>query len=106
MFEQFDSNRSRFASVGVVSSLPGELIDCVWINIDLNLKGVLPLTNILTVDVVNNNGRVTMHFTQENSDVEMAIDLPFSYSSSFPSQLFVYDDGTRETILLPSEIRR
>ncbi|MGM0125489.1 hypothetical protein IGI37_002888 [Enterococcus sp. AZ194] len=106
MFEKFDSNRSRFASVGVVSSLPGELIDSVWINIDLNLKGVLPLTNSLTVDLVNRKGFVTMHFSQKNSEVEMAIDLPFPYSDTFPKQLFAYDDGMRETILLPSEIRQ
>lgn len=29
MFESFDSSRNRYASVGVVSSLPDELIDRV-----------------------------------------------------------------------------
>ena len=47
-----------------------------------------------------------MHFSQAGSDVEMGIDLPFRYSSQFPSQVYAYDDGTKETILLPSEIRQ
>ncbi|EOL42681.1 hypothetical protein RV11_GL003004 [Enterococcus phoeniculicola] len=106
MFEQFDRNRSRFASVGVVSSLPGELIDSIWVIIDLNLKGVIPLTNVLTFDLVNRGGLVTMHFSQENSEVEMDIDLPFHYSNNYPKQVFAFDDGTRQTILLPSEIKQ
>ncbi|MCH3669766.1 DUF960 domain-containing protein, partial [Enterococcus faecium] len=48
MFESFDSSRNRYASVGVVSSLPDELIDSIWFIIDLDLKGVIPLENILT----------------------------------------------------------
>ncbi|EMF0180856.1 GTP cyclohydrolase [Enterococcus hirae 57-03-H11] len=106
MFESFGSSRNRYASVGVVSSLPDELIDSIWFIIDLDLKGVIPLDNMLAFDLIDNNGKVTMHFSQAGSDVEMGIDLPFHYSSSFPSQVYAYDDGTRETILLPSEIRQ
>ena len=106
MFESFDSSRNRYASVGVVSSLPDELIDSIWFIIDLDLKVVIPLDNMLAFDLIDNNGKVTMHFSQAGSDVEMEIDLPFHYSSSFPSQVYAYDDGTRETILLPSEIRQ
>lgn len=50
MFETFDSKKSRYASVGVVSSLPGELIDSIWYIIDLDLKGLIPLDNILSFD--------------------------------------------------------
>ena len=106
MFESFDSSRNRYASVGVVSSLPDELIYSIWFIIDLDLKGVIPLDNILAFDLMDNNGKVTMHFSQAGSDVEMGIDLPFRYSSQFPSQVYAYDDGTKETILLPSEIRQ
>ena len=50
MFESFDSSRNRYASVGVVSSLPDELIDSIWFIIDpICLKGVIPLENILTL---------------------------------------------------------
>ena len=41
MFESFDNNRNRYASLGVVSSLPDELIDSIWFIIDLDLKWVL-----------------------------------------------------------------
>ncbi|MGM0238468.1 DUF960 domain-containing protein [Enterococcus sp. AZ103] len=106
MFETFDSNRSRYASVGVVSSLPGELIDSIWYIIDLDIKGVIPLNNMLSFGVINNNGHVTMHFSQDGDSVEMGVDLPFMYSTEFPSEVYAYDDGTRQTILLPSEIRQ
>ncbi|MGC6767401.1 DUF960 domain-containing protein [Enterococcus sp. LJL128] len=104
MFESFDRSRSRYASFGVVSSLPGELIDSIWLIIDLNLKGVIPLTNMLTFDLVNNNGKITLRFSQEFSDVEMAVDLAYNYSPDYPDRVFAFDDGKRETILLPTEI--
>ena len=106
MFETFDSKKSRYASVGVVSSLPGELSDSIWYIIDLDLKGLIPLDNILSFDLINNDGRVTMHFSQEGSSVEMGIDLPFGYSNDFPQEVYAYDDGSRQTILLPHEIRQ
>jgi hypothetical protein len=89
-----------------VSSLPGELIDSIWYIIDLDLKGLIPLDNILSFDLLNNEGRVTMYFSQEGSEVEMGIDLPFGYSSDFPQEVYAYDDGSRQTILLPNEIRQ
>lgn len=106
MFETFDSKKSRYASVGVVSSLPGDLIDSIWYIIDLDLKGLIPLDNILSFDLLNNEERVTMYFSQEGSEVEMGIDLPFGYSSDFPQEVYAYDDGRRQTILLPNEIRQ
>lgn len=103
MYEVFDAHRSRYASVGIVSSMPGELIDSIWVIIDLDLKGVIPLSNLIAFDLINNNGTVTMHFSQEDSEVEMAIDLPFPYSYDLPKEVYAYDDGSRQTILLPSE---
>lgn len=104
MYESFDSGRSRYASLGVVSSLPSDLIDSIWLIIDLDLKGVIPLTNVLYFELVNNEGKVTIRFSQELSDVEIAVDLPFSFSSEYPTQIFAFDDGTKETILLPAEL--
>ncbi|MBL1227670.1 DUF960 domain-containing protein [Enterococcus sp. BWB1-3] len=104
MFKSFDTNRSRYASLGIVTTLPGELIDSIWFIIDRNLKGVIPLTTMLTFDVLSNNDKVTLHFSQEFSDVEMAVDLDFPYSSNYPERVLAVDDGQRETILLPTEI--
>lgn len=104
MFEAFDNNRSRYASVGVVSSMPGELIDSVWYIIDFDLKGVIPLDNLLTFTILNHHGSVTMGFSHQSSQVDIMIDLPFKYVDGLPSEVYAYDDGTRETILLSSEI--
>ncbi|ALS37083.1 DUF960 domain-containing protein [Enterococcus rotai] len=104
MVESFDSQRSRYASLGVVESLPGALIDSIWLIIDLDLKGVIPLTNMLYFDLIDNGGKVTIHFSQEISDVQMAVDLPFPYYEEYPSQVFAFDDGNKETILLPAEM--
>lgn len=104
MFERFDSDRSRYASLGVVSSLPSGLIDSIWLIIDLDLKGFIPLTNLLHFELLNNDGQVSVHFSQENSDVEIEVDLPFPYSNEYPDQIFAFDDGSRETILLPVEM--
>ncbi|MHC5246887.1 DUF960 domain-containing protein [Enterococcus sp. HY326] len=106
MFEAFDNNRSRYASVGVVSSMPGELIDSVWYIIDFNLKGVFPLNNLLSFTIMDNKGSVTMGYTEAETDVDMTVDLPFRYVDGLPSEVQAYDDGTRETILLPREIKQ
>ena len=78
MFEPFDSSRSRYASGGIVQTMPGELIDSLWLIIDLDLKGVIPLENLLTFHVKNNDGRVSIHFSQDDRRAGMCICLkPF-----------------------------
>ncbi len=104
MVETFDKQRRRYASLGVVERLPSALIDSIWLIIDIDLKGLVPLTNMLYFDLIDNDGKVTIHFSQEISDVQMAIDLPFPYSDEYPSQVFAFDDGNKETILLPAEM--
>jgi len=32
--------------------------------------------------------------------------MPFNYSYEFPQEVYAYDDGHRQTILLPNEIRQ
>jgi len=101
----FAANHSRFATFGVISHLPGELIDSVWMIIDQNLQGVFRLNNILNFDIINNDGMVTMQFSEENNDTELAVDLPFEYSDEFPQRVLAYDDGKSQTILLPDEAK-
>ncbi len=105
MFETFDHERSRYASGGIVQRMPGELIESIWMIIDLDLKGVFPLTNLLTFDVQNNQGRVTLLFSQPHSELALGVDLPYFYDESLPKSVYAYDDGQRQTILLPSETR-
>ena len=51
-----------------LATLPGELIDSIWLIIDLDLKGFIPLTNLLTFEVQNNHGRVTLLFSSTKSN--------------------------------------
>jgi len=101
----FAANRSRFATFGVIAVLPGELIDSIWMIIDQNLQGVFRLNNVLNFDIEDNDGSVTMRFSEENMTTEMAIDLPFAYSDEFPARVIAYDDGKNQTILLPDEAK-
>ncbi|WP_125704277.1 DUF960 domain-containing protein [Lacticaseibacillus daqingensis] len=99
----FASTHSRFATYGVIAQLPGEIIDSIWMIIDQNLTGVVPLGKLLRFDLLNTKGKLTIAFSQDGSDTQMAIDLPFDYRTDFPSTVMAYDDGTAQTILLPSE---
>ncbi|MDH6364868.1 hypothetical protein M2139_001869 [Enterococcus sp. PF1-24] len=106
MFEIFDTNRRRYASTGVISSMPSELIDSIWFVIDYDLQGLFPLDNLLTFTLINNQGFVSIGFTNKESQMDITIDLPFRYVSGLPTEVHTFDDGTRETILLPSEIQQ
>jgi hypothetical protein len=103
MFEPFDSTRSRYASGGIVQSMPEALIDSLWLIIDFDLKGVIPLDNLLTFHVEDNAGRVRIYFSPDNQELAMGIDLSIDYNPSFPQTIYVYDDGQHQTILLPNE---
>ncbi|ATO54536.1 GTP cyclohydrolase [Loigolactobacillus coryniformis subsp. coryniformis] len=98
----FDSKQSRFASYGVVASIPGELIDSIWAIIDNNLQGVFPLAHTLVFEISNNHGNVTYDYVQDH-EVVASFDTPFTYTSDFPATIFAYDSGTQQTILLPRE---
>lgn len=99
----FSANQSRFATYGVIAKLPGEIIDSIWMIIDQDLTGVVPLGNLLRFDLLNTKGKLTMAFSEKNSDTQVAIDLPFDYDASFPETVMAYDDGENQTILLPEE---
>lgn len=84
----FAANHSRFATFGVISNLPGEIIDSIWLIIDRNLQGVVPLNNLLRFDLQNHQGKLTIHFSEEGAQTEMSVDLPFPYDPSFPIRLW------------------
>ncbi len=47
----FEQTNGRYASFGVVTSLPGEVIDSFWYVIDHYLKGVIPLKNVIRFSI-------------------------------------------------------
>ncbi|MFD1428630.1 MULTISPECIES: DUF960 domain-containing protein [Lacticaseibacillus] len=102
----FSRDEARFATYGVIANLPGEIIDSVWMIIDQNLQGVLPLGNLLRFDLLNSDGQLTIGFSEEGQDTQMAFDLDFTYDDSFPDTVMAYDDGENQTILLPEETNR
>lgn len=102
----FSTNESRFATYGVISKLPGEIIDSVWMIIDQDLTGVVPLGHLLQFDLLNTKGKLTMAFSEKGHDTQIAVDLPFDYDDSFPKTIMAYDDGENQTILLPEEANK
>lgn len=99
----FDPNSSRFASFSIVSSLPDRAIDNVWFIIDNDLQGVFSLSNLVTFNLINNDGKLSYDFIQGN-ELVATFDSPFPYDNSFPKSLVVYDSGNRQIIATPSEI--
>jgi Protein of unknown function (DUF3230). len=98
----FENNRPRYASFGIVNSLPGEIIDQVWYIIDNNLQGMFQLNEIISFNLTNHNNHLTFDFLQQDT-VVASFDTPFPYAESFPDSLWVYDDGTSQIVMLPKE---
>ncbi|WP_179395518.1 DUF960 domain-containing protein [Lacticaseibacillus absianus] len=101
----FTTDHSRFATYGVIAQLPGEIIDSLWLIIDQNLTGVVPLGQLLRFDLLNTKGKLTVAFSQEGDETQIAIDLPFDYDPAYPGTVMAYDDGHAQTILLPTEAK-
>ncbi|WP_071131685.1 DUF960 domain-containing protein [Enterococcus timonensis] len=99
----FNRNQARFASTGIISQLPGEIIDSLWVIIDADLKGTYVLGDLLVFQLENHQGKLTVAFSTDGENVDMRIDLPFQFLDTFPPSVYAYDDGSNQTILLPQE---
>ena len=71
----FDRTVGRYASFGIVTSLPGEVIDSFWYVIDNYLKGVIPLKSVIQFSIKNRGGKITLVFSQERYKNVLAVDL-------------------------------
>lgn len=100
----FDQTNGRYASFGVVTSLPGEVIDSFWYFIDNYLKGVIPLKSVLRFSIKNRKGKVTLVFSQEGYRNAIALDLNSAFDPFYPSTILVMDKQGKETITLPDEV--
>lgn len=100
----FTNTSGRYASFGIVTSLPGEVIDSFWYIIDHYLKGVVPLRPIIRFNLKNRKGKITLVFSQENYHNSLAIDLIIPYDPFYPSTILVIDKNGKETITLPDEV--
>lgn len=99
----FEHNAPRFATTGVISSLPGAIIDSLWVIIDADLQGTYDLNNLLAFQLEDHQGKLTVAFSNDGENIDMRIDLPFEFKATFPPSVLAYDDGKNQTILLPQE---
>lgn len=99
----FDAHRGRFATYGVISRIPGEIIDTLWIIIDQNLQGLFDLAKVLNFNLVNNKGLLSLVYSQEGLPISITFDLNTPFRNNYPELILAYDDGNSQTILLPSE---
>ena len=100
----FNPNESRFASYSIVSTLPDEAIDNVWYIIDNDLQGVFPLSNLITFNLVNNDGQLSYDFIQGN-ELVATFDSPYPYDNDYPNSLGVCDSGDLQIIATLSGIK-
>ncbi|HEL2575904.1 TPA: DUF960 domain-containing protein [Streptococcus suis] len=100
----FQETKGRYASFGVVTSLPGEVIDHFWFIIDNYLKGVLPLKKVLRFSLKNRKGKLSITFSQEGYKEVLTIDFQNKFDPFFPSTVLVFDKEGQETVALPKEL--
>lgn len=100
----FTNTTGRFASFGTVSHIPGEVIDAFWYIIDNNLKGVFTLDPVISFDLLNSNGKLSIKFYQDTNPTTITVDFEYPYSSNFPRTFHATDNMGRETIMLPQEL--
>lgn len=100
----FEETKGRYASFGIVTSLPGDIIDHFWYIIDNYLKGVIPLKSILRFQLKNRKGKLSIVFSQELYKNAIRVDFQSSFDPFYPSTVLVIDRKGQETILLPDEI--
>ena len=98
----FENDRPRYASYGIVNSLPGEIIDQIWYIIDHNLQGMFQLNEIISFNLTNHNHHLTFDFLQQDH-VVASFDTPFPYRR-FSSFIWVYDDGSSQIVCCQEEM--
>ena len=99
----FTNTRGRYATFGVASSLPSEVIDTFWYIIDNNLKGVFKLNPVLKFQLLNKNGKLTYQFSEDNLITIIQFDFAYPFDPFFPKDVLVVDNDGNETVILPDE---
>ena len=99
----FTNTRGRYASLGVVTSLPDDIVDSFWYIIDNFLKGVFELDELLRFELINHQGKLTFRFSEASLSTTDSIDFNDAFDPFFPREIFVTDNNGKETIMLPDE---
>ncbi|VTT22089.1 DUF960 domain-containing protein [Streptococcus dysgalactiae] len=96
----FQKAKERYASFGVATSLPPELIDTFWEIIDHYLKGVFPLNNLLVFKLI----KKSYEYIDRKRGLRIVFDYKARFDPFYPRTIYVVDNSGIETILLPHEI--
>ncbi|AUW95993.1 DUF960 domain-containing protein [Streptococcus pluranimalium] len=100
----FEKTSARYASFGVATSLPSELIDTFWDILDNYLKSVVPLDSILTFNLKKSNKGMTYEYHDVKRKLMIAFDYKYPFDPFFPQKLYIVDNRGRQTILLAHEL--
>lgn len=101
----FSNPNERYASFGIVTSLPSELIDSFWFIIDKNLVGVFDLTSPLHFRILKNaNNQVTIEYRSSQTASWIQFDLPYSFNPSYPREIYIVEQNNTQVIVLPDEL--
>lgn len=100
----FTNTKGRYASFGIVTSLPGNVIDSFWFIIDHYLKDVIPLKSVIRFNLQKHDGKIRLTFSQEQYQNAISVDLPYSFDPLYPRTVLIIDKNGKETITLPDEI--
>ena len=99
----FTNTRGRYASFGVVTSLPDDIVDSFWYIIDNFLKGVFELDELLRFELINHQGKLTFRFSEASLSTTVSFDFNDAFDPFFPREIFVSVNNGKETIMLPDE---
>ena len=99
----FTNTCGRYASFGVVTSLPDDIIDSFWYIIDNFLKDVFELDELLRFELINHQGKLTFRFSEASLSTTVSFDFNDAFDPFFPREIFVTDNNGKETIMLPDE---
>lgn len=99
----FDKTRERYASFGIATSLPYQIIDTFWDLLDNYLKGVVPLDDVLTFHLVNHRDNLRFRYMDSEHEIVIDFDYKTPFDPFYPETVHVVDDLGIETILLPHE---
>ncbi|MBP2622841.1 DUF960 domain-containing protein [Streptococcus oricebi] len=99
----FTDTKGRYASFGVVTSLPEEVIDAFWYIIDNYLKGVFQLNELIQFELLNKAGQISFRFSEKNLPTTIIFDSPYSFDPFYPRKIYVTDNQGKETIMLADE---
>ena len=99
----FEHTKERYASFGVVTSLPHPIIDTFWDILDNYLKGVVLLDRTLTFRLANKKDKLSLEYYDRKRQIHIVFDYNTPFDPFFPEIVNITDNAGIETIVLPHE---